>query len=136
MQNPRARNSRPARSFFRFTRATSIAVHNFFAKSWRLFRKRARRALEAKPACKKRTASGTTVTKDLSGKMGDRQKRAETVLWSWWRLGSGLAQPAPVPLFALLKFLALLICEIGSDLPVRLSDDLTDVLASVAPDIP
>jgi len=44
--------------------------------------------------------------------------------------------PLSMPLFALLKFLALLICETGSHLPVRLGDDLMDALAGVAPDIP
>ena len=44
--------------------------------------------------------------------------------------------PPSMPLFALLKFLALLICESGSHLPVRRGDDLMDALAGVAPDIP
>ena len=44
--------------------------------------------------------------------------------------------PLSMPLFALLKFLALLICECGSHLPVCLGDDLMDALAGVAPDIP
>ena len=39
-------------------------------------------------------------------------------------------------LFALLKFLALLICEIGSHLPVCLGNHLMDTLTGVAPDIP
>ena len=39
-------------------------------------------------------------------------------------------------LFALLKFLALRICEIGSHLPVRLGNHLMDTPAGVAPDIP
>ena len=37
MQNPRARNSKRARNFFRFTRATFIVARDFFAKSWKLF---------------------------------------------------------------------------------------------------
>ena len=44
--------------------------------------------------------------------------------------------PLSMPLFALLKFLALLICKIGSHLPMRLGDDLMDALAGVALDIP
>jgi len=43
--------------------------------------------------------------------------------------------PPSMPLFALLKFLPLLICESGSHLPVCLSDDLMHALAGVAPDI-
>jgi len=44
--------------------------------------------------------------------------------------------PLSMPLFALLKFLALLVCKIGSHLPMRLGDDLMDALAGVALDIP
>ena len=44
--------------------------------------------------------------------------------------------PPSMPLFALLKFLALFICEIDSYLPVRFSHELMDALAGVAPDIP
>jgi hypothetical protein len=44
--------------------------------------------------------------------------------------------PPSLPLFTLLKFLALLICESRSHLPMCLGDDLMDALASVAPDIP
>jgi len=46
-----------------------------------------------------------------------------------------MMQPS-MPLFDLLKFLALRICEIRSHLPVCLGDDLMDALAGVAPDIP
>ena len=42
--------------------------------------------------------------------------------------------PPSMPLFDLLKFLALLICEICSHLPVRLGHDLMDPLAGIAPD--
>ena len=44
--------------------------------------------------------------------------------------------PPSMPLFALLKFLSLLICESRSHLTVRLGDDLMDALAGVVPDIP
>ena len=41
-----------------------------------------------------------------------------------------------MPLFALLKFLPLLVCEIDSHLPVRVGHDLVDALAGLAPDNP
>src|SRR5204862_961584 len=44
--------------------------------------------------------------------------------------------PPSMPLFALLKFLALFICEIDSYLPVRFSHELIDALAGVAPALP
>ena len=44
--------------------------------------------------------------------------------------------PPSMPLFDLLKFLPLLICEIASHLLVRIGHDLMDALARVAPDNP
>ena len=43
--------------------------------------------------------------------------------------------PAPVPLFDLLKFLALFVGKIGSHLPVRLSDRLMNAPGGVSPNI-
>ena len=44
--------------------------------------------------------------------------------------------PPSMPFFDLLKFLPLLVCEIGSHLPVRLGHDLVDALAGPSPDNP
>ena len=44
--------------------------------------------------------------------------------------------PAPVSLFDLLKFLALFVCEIGSHLPVRLSDGFMHAPARLSPNVP
>ena len=43
--------------------------------------------------------------------------------------------PTAMLLLDFLKFVALLICKIGSHLPVRFGHDLMDALAGVAPDI-
>ena len=46
MQNPPARNSTPAPSFYRFTPVTFIVARDFFAKSRKLFDKTATSARE------------------------------------------------------------------------------------------
>ena len=43
--------------------------------------------------------------------------------------------PAPMPLFDLLKFLALFVGKIGSHLPVRLSDRLMNAPGCISPNI-
>jgi hypothetical protein len=43
--------------------------------------------------------------------------------------------PAPMSLFDLLKFLALFVCEIGSHLPVRLSDGLMHAPARLSSNV-
>ena len=44
--------------------------------------------------------------------------------------------PPPVTLFDLLQFLPLLVCKVGSYLPVRFCKNLMNAVVGVAPDLP